>query len=145
MSDALKPIEAVERVMTRLYEAGRVDAAFGQPIERGGTTIIPCAEVAIGLGMGAGGGLSPTEDEGEAGGGGSGGGGGAKSRPVAAIIIDSSGVHVEPIVDVTKIGLALFTAAAFVLFWLARLLSSTRPADDDETPSLKALTKAVDA
>ena len=70
MSDALKPIEAVEQVMTRLYEAGRVDAAFDQPIERAGTTIIPCAEVAIGLGIRAGGGLSPTEGDGETGGGG---------------------------------------------------------------------------
>ena len=44
------------------------------------------------------------------GGGGGGGGGGAQARPVATITVGPNGVHVEPIVDVTKLGVAFFTA-----------------------------------
>jgi hypothetical protein len=40
------------------------------------------------------------------------------ARPVAVISVGPDGVDVEPVVDVTKLGLALFTAlgAMFLMF-----------------------------
>jgi uncharacterized spore protein YtfJ len=54
---------------------------------------------------------------------GSGGGGGGFSaaRPVAAISIGPDGVHVEPVVDVTKIGLALFTTLGAMALMLSKM------------------------
>jgi len=41
------------------------------------------------------------------------------SRPVAVIIAAPEGVRVEPVVDVTKIGLAALTAAGFMFgMWM---------------------------
>lgn len=54
-------------------------------------------------------------------GGGGGGGGGASGRPVAVISVSEEGVRVEPVVDVTKIALAFFTAFGSMFFMLARM------------------------
>jgi uncharacterized spore protein YtfJ len=60
-------------------------------------------------------GIAVTDEEGEGDiesdmtGGGGGGGGTSSGRPVAVISVGPDGVEVEPIVDVTKIGLALLT------------------------------------
>ena len=42
-------------------------------------------------------------------------------RPVAAIIINQEGVRVEPIVDVTKVGLAFLTTLGAVLITLFKV------------------------
>src|SRR5690606_19421305 len=93
----------------------RPEAVFAEPLTADGRTVIGAAEVLVGAGFGSGGGFGPAaegkEDKGpavsvEGGGIGAGVGGFAQSRPVAVIIIDQSGVRVEPVVDVTKIGLA---------------------------------------
>jgi uncharacterized spore protein YtfJ len=78
--------------------------------------VIPAAEVLSAMGFGMGSGSGPdVENEGSGGSGGGGGGGGRVfSRPVAAIIIQGDSVRVEPIVDVTKIALALFTTIGFM-------------------------------
>lgn len=65
----------------------------GESIVIGDNTIIPLVSVGFGFGAGSGSGKAP--DQGEGGGGGTGGGGGIK--PVALIVIDKDGVHVEPL------------------------------------------------
>ena len=109
--DAL--VTAVQRPLEKFMEAARVEAVVGAPIKHGDSLVIPTAEVfnAMGFGMGAG----QVKDEDDTGRGGGGGGGGqALSRPVAVIVMSPTGVRVEPVVDVTKIALAAFTAAGFI-------------------------------
>jgi uncharacterized spore protein YtfJ len=63
-----------------------------------------------------------------AGGYGAGGGGGGVStgRPVAAISIGPDGVHVEPVVDVTKIGLAFFTTLGAMALMFSNMRKASR-------------------
>ena len=112
-------VDPTGQALSQLVTTARADTVFGQPVERGDTTVIPCSEIAVGLGMGSGSG--PVDENGNATGGGSGGGGGARGRPVAAIIITKEGVRVEPIFDITRIVLASLTTGAFMLFWVGRL------------------------
>jgi uncharacterized spore protein YtfJ len=57
---------------------------------------------------------------------GGGGGGASSGRPIAVISVDEEGVKVEPIVDVTKIGLALFTTLGSMFFMLSRMRRASR-------------------
>lgn len=126
----------VEHALREAMATVRADSIFGQPVERGGTTVIPCAEVVIGMGLGGGGGSAPaaqsqgagevTGDQRAAGGEGYGGGGGGRGRPVAVIVVTADGVRVQPVLDVTRLALAGMTTGAFMAFWLARLASGTR-------------------
>ncbi len=63
----------------------------GEPITVEGNTLIPLVSVGFGFGVGGGEGEEPTRGTG----GGTGGGGGVK--PVAVIVINESGVSVEPV------------------------------------------------
>ena len=113
----------------RLFDAARPEAVFAQPVTVDGRTVIPAAEVLVGMGIGGGGGSSPASEgqaEGENAGMGAGGGGYAQSRPVAVIIIDGDGVRVEPVVDVTKLGLAAITVLGSMFFFLARMMRGSR-------------------
>jgi uncharacterized spore protein YtfJ len=130
--------QSVEQIMSQLVNVARADAVFGQPMERGNAIVIPCSEVSAGLGMGSGSG--PIDEKGNSTGGGYAVGGGARGRPIAAIIITSDGVRVEPIMDMTKIALAAFSTGAFMLFWLGRLSRGTR---SDKGPSFKHFKKAI--
>jgi uncharacterized spore protein YtfJ len=130
VDEPIDPAEAVfgvQDTLEKFIEIADVGRVFGAPIRRGDVTVIPTAEVLAGLGfgMGYGGGTTPAEDgetEQRGGGGGGGGGGRILSRPVAVIVVDPSGVRVEPIVDQTKIGLAALTAAGFILTTLFRMM-----------------------
>lgn len=107
--------EQVIEMVGRLHDAAKPEAAFSKPVTQGEYTVITAAEtsVSLGAGFGGGGGSSQEEESKEADqgfGGGGGGGGVATARPVAAITIGPNGVTVEPIVDATKIALAMFTA-----------------------------------
>lgn len=112
-------------VLDKLVATARAEAAFSQPVTQGEHTVITASEVYVGMGLGfgSGGGETPAETgedgktvgAGYGGGGGGGGGGTAAARPVAAIVISPNGVHVEPIVDVTKIALAFFTTLGAML------------------------------
>lgn len=131
-------------VFDKLIGTARPEAVFQPPIVTGDYAVITASEVSCGLGLGFGGGgtddleglksrhdVAPAEDQTDeglkgrhdvapSGGHGMGGGGGGFStgRPVAAISIGPDGVHVEPIVDATKLGLALFTAlGAMAMMW----------------------------
>ena len=134
-------------VLDKLFATARVDAVFSAPFTQGDRTIITAAEVGAGGGFGSGMGFgsgagrgargrrgpatadgqSPdAQAEGTGGGGGGGGGGGAMGRPVAAIIIDAEGVTVQPILDVTKITLALVTALGAMLVIYGRMLRGSK-------------------
>lgn len=65
--------------------------------------------------------LAPATPVGYGSGGGGGGGGFSFGRPVAAIIVNSQGVRVEPIVDVTKIALAFMTMLSSMFFLSSRM------------------------
>ncbi|MBI1299579.1 hypothetical protein GC175_32035 [bacterium] len=118
-------------VLNRLFEVAKPSAAFGEPIQKGEYTVITASETAMGLGLGTGAGSGTEElsaDEAkenaapESGsGGGGGGGGGGWSRPVAVISIGPKGVEVEPVVDVTKLGLAFFTMIGSAMFMLRKM------------------------
>ena len=131
---------SVEQVLGQLANAARVDAVFGQPIEREGATLIPCAEIAIGLGMGTGSG--PMDEQGRPTGSGGGGGGGGRGRPIAVVVMTRDGVRVEPVLDLTKIVLATFSTAAFILFWIGRL---SRLGRSGKGPSFSQLKRVIES
>ncbi|HEV2235993.1 MAG TPA: spore germination protein GerW family protein [Ktedonobacterales bacterium] len=140
---ATETIETVGR-------AARPDVVFGQPIERAGVTVIPCAEIVMGIGMGGGGGTSPATAPAEPSEGqGIGAGGGMQGRPVAAIVIAEGSVRIEPIVDATKVALAALTTMGFMAFWVARLVAAGRAPSASGTasrprmPTAAALARAL--
>jgi uncharacterized spore protein YtfJ len=117
-------------VLQRLFDVASVSAVYSEPVQSGEYTIITAAEVSIGMGVGQGVGSgteeeaataseSPTVSGGSGGGGG--GGGGGWSRPVAVISVGPGGVHVEPVVDVTKLGLAFFTMIGSAVFMMRKM------------------------
>ncbi|MBI3944003.1 MAG: hypothetical protein HY326_13380 [Chloroflexi bacterium] len=115
-----RSLEQGSQMLDKILAAARPGAVFGEPVKEGVYTIITACEVTSGGGFGSGMGSGPAQaGAGKAdistggaisSGGGMGGGGGAMSRPVATIIVGPDGVRVEPIVDVTKLGLAGITA-----------------------------------
>ena len=119
-------------MMEKLYQVAKPEAVFGEPLEVGEQVVLTASEVNVGMGVGFGIGGGPRPSPGgkkvpraenaEPGtpgmGGGGGGGGGAQGRPVAVIAVDETGVEVQPILDLTKIMLAFFTAlgSMFMMF-----------------------------
>ncbi len=93
-------MESVESLTkTTLDEIEKVlnaKAVVGEPISVEGATLIPLVSIGFGFGVGGGTGKSEEKAKGEGTGGGTGGGAGV--RPVAMIIVDKSGVRVEPII-----------------------------------------------
>ena len=81
-----KAVDEIERMLNS-------KTVVGEPIEMKGNTLIPLVNVGFGFGVGSGEG--DDEKRGKGHGGGTGGGGGVK--PVALIVINDEGVHVEPI------------------------------------------------
>ena len=121
-------MELIQNTMDEFLATADVHAVYGEPIEHGTTLIIPAAEVLCGMGFGVGSGRGGEGSSEGGSGSGSGGGGGGRvfSRPVAVVISDSDGVHVETVVDATKIALAALTAAGFMLGTLLRMLSARK-------------------
>ena len=137
------PIKSQEQaigLMEKLVDVAQPGAVYGEPVTIDDHTIITASEVSAGLGFGygIGGGTAPeseaVEEEPEAEvetehqeaatsgfGGGGGGGGGSMARPVAVISVGPEGVQVEPVVDVTKIALALFTMIGSIFVMGARM------------------------
>lgn len=119
-------VNMIQETMDAFLSAANVEAVYGEPVEKDDVVIIPSAEiVSLALfGVGTGYGINEEEENGEkqvGGGGGGGGGGRVLSRPVAVIIASSNGVRVEPVVDPTKIALALFTTIGFMFGMIARM------------------------
>lgn len=114
-------MESLFRWLDEFKGANMVRAAFGEPYEAGGRTIIPVARVMYGAGGGAGQGI---EGKGE----GSGLGQGGSAKPVAVVSVGSDGVQVHEIVDATAVSLTAMAVGALVLLlayrglgkWLGR-------------------------
>src|SRR5687768_4033846 len=114
----------------RLFNVAQPRAVYSEPLTAGEYTVITASEVTVsmGFGYGAGGGSSLDTDEGKApadanSGAGSGGGGGgfALGRPVAVISVGPQGVSVEPVVDVTKLGMAFINVLGGMLLMWGRM------------------------
>ena len=123
-------LNTMQTTLDRFLSAANVEAVYGQPVSQNENTVIPTAEVLsiVGFGLGSGGGSQGAAEDVNAGSGGGGGGGGrVLARPVAAIVISPTGVRVEPIVDVTKIVLAVFTTLGFMTALLTRMKSTKPP------------------
>src|SRR5262245_10528447 len=116
--DPTPGLNTIQTTLDKFLAAANVDAVYGSPMSQGEHVVIPAAEVVslVGFGLGLGGGSQHTTEAENTGGSGGGGGGGGRvlSRPVAIIILSPDGVRVEPIVDVTKIALAVFTTFGFM-------------------------------
>ena len=140
---AVKNQQQGQALLEKLVAVAQPGAVYGVPVTAGEYTLITASEVSVnvGFGYGMGGGSSgaqPASDEttGEetpqgkaeedAGFGGGGGGGGfSAGRPVAVLVIGPTGLHVEPVVDPTKIALAFFTTLGAMFFMFRRM--SRRP------------------
>ncbi len=114
----------LDQLVDRIGGRSGVQAVFGEPIERAGTTVIPVARVRwlVGAGMGSGpvAGGDPNVTAG-----GSGGGGGATSVPVGYIEIGPSGAAFHTIAEAYPSPLFLIAAgitAGMLLRGIARLL-----------------------
>ncbi|MBT8098718.1 MAG: sporulation protein YtfJ [Gammaproteobacteria bacterium] len=81
-----KSVDEIERMLN-------TKTVVGEPIKVESHTLIPLVNVGFGFGVGSGEGSDPQKGSGT--GGGTGGGGGVK--PVALVVINESGVRVEPI------------------------------------------------
>ena len=134
---AVKNQQQGHELLEKLVAVAQPGAVYGAPVTVGEYTVITASEVAanVGFAYGMGGGSgsaqpasgettgeeepqAKTEDTGFGGGIGGGGAGFSGGRPVAVVVIGPTGVHVEPVVDPTKIALAFFTTlgAMFVMF-----------------------------
>jgi uncharacterized spore protein YtfJ len=131
LPDPTSAANTVQTTLDKFLTAAHVEAVYGPPVSQGENLVIPAVEVLslVGFGLGLGGGSqSSTEAENTGGSGGGGGGGGRiLARPVAAIIMSPTGVRVEPIVDVTKIVLAVFTTFGFMAALFTRMSKPGRP------------------
>lgn len=131
-AQTLKSQEQVLATINRLFDVMQTRTLFSEPISAGDATIITASEVNVGMGvgfgtgMGEGEGAEEGEPKGSGGGVGGGGGGASMGRPVAAIIVDRNGVHVEPIVDVTKIAVVLFTALGAIFIARGKMRQAAR-------------------
>ena len=135
-SKAAEPLEpdqslnTMQTTMEKFLNAASVEAVYGPSVSQGENTVIPAAEVLsiAGFGFGSGSGSQgEVETQNTGSGGGGGGGGRVLSRPVAAIILSPTGVRVEPIVDVTKIVLAIFTTLGFMAAMFSRMSNPKPP------------------
>jgi uncharacterized spore protein YtfJ len=140
---AVKNQEQAAELMEKLLAVAQPGTVYSEPVTVGEHTVITASEVSasMGFGFGIGGGagtesaeaeaVSKDEPQGEKGeargfGGGGGGGGVSMGRPVAVISIGPEGVRVEPVVDATKIALAVLTTAGTMLIMLGKMIKASR-------------------
>ncbi len=136
---AVKTQEQSKEVVEKLFAVTQPGAVYSEPVMDGDYTVITTSEVSVGMGFGYGvGGDSapepaqgqtesadePGADEGASGLGSR--GGVSMERPVAVISIGPEGVRVEPVRDVTKMGLALLTTAGAMLMMLGKMRKASR-------------------
>jgi len=121
-------------------DALTVSRVFGVAYERDGALVIPVAKVMGGTGSGFGGGAvggsggrglrpegaSEHGPRGEGEGSGGGGGFGVRVRPIGVYVVDDSGVHWRPSIDVNRMILGGQAVAIVVSLVLARVLRRRR-------------------
>ncbi len=95
----MKDIENLfDKAVVEIENMLNTKKVVGDPITVEGNTLIPL--VNLGFGFGVGGGQNTDPKKGPGHGGGTGGGGGVK--PVAVVVVNESGVRVEPIKSPTS-------------------------------------------
>jgi len=105
-------------------DALHVRRVFGEAYERDGRTVIPVAKILGGTGSGSGGATADGSGPGgESGGYGIGGGFGVHVRPVGVYVIDATGVHWKPAVDVNRVVLGGQVAGGLLGMSLLMLLT----------------------
>jgi uncharacterized spore protein YtfJ len=107
-------------LLDRLAEAASVRKAFGDPVERDGSLIIPVARVISGGGGGEG--TAPGEEQGE----GAGGGYGMIVRPVGVFVVRDGDVTWQPALDITRIVLGGQAIAVVALITIRSILRRRR-------------------
>lgn len=119
---------AADRIIEQLIEriSGRtgVRAVFGEPVERGDSTVVTVSRVRWFFGAGAGSAGTPGDDD-ESAGSGSGGGGGVVADPVGYLEMGPAGVRFRPIMGLPPNPIAIFAvglSVALILNAIARLL-----------------------
>ena len=136
----VKSQEEAIGLVGKLFAVAKPSAVFSEPVSIGEHTIITASEVKVGMGYGLGGGSwtasgplseealaeGEEEDLGHGFGNGGGGGGASGGRPVAAIVVGPHGVRVDPIVDLTKLGIAFLTTLGAMFVALNRLRRVSR-------------------
>lgn len=128
--DPNRALNTMQNTLDKFLSSANVEAVYGPSVSEGEYTVIPAAEVLsiVGFGLGSGGGSQgAAADENEGSGSGGGGGGRVLARPVAAIVLSPAGVRVEPVVDVTKIVLAVFTTLGFMVAMFTRMSGTRQP------------------
>ena len=108
--------ELLERVGQTVGDKAHVSSVFGEPVERGGLTVIPVAKARFGFGGGGGSGSSAGEE-----GSGGGGGGGASVTPIGYIEVRDDSAEFKRISTSTDL-LALVAAASLAALAVKRLL-----------------------
>ncbi|MCX5971397.1 MAG: spore germination protein GerW family protein [Coprothermobacterota bacterium] len=131
MSEIVEPtLQPIERMLEKMS----VDTVFGPPVKEGDLTLIPVAEYAVGFAFGNCSCPSgekccqPVDQDGEASelpveckecnSGGGGGGGMGRVVPRGFIKISAEGASYEPIINPTRIAIALFAMIGWSAFWL---------------------------
>lgn len=107
--------ELLERIAHTVGDNARASTIFGDPVERGGVTVVPVAKARFGFG---GGGGSGAREEGEGGGGG--GGGGVAVSPIGFIEVRDNSAEFKRISTPRDL-LALVAAASIALLAVRRL------------------------
>jgi len=101
-------------------DALSVRRVFGEAYERDGAQVIPVAKVLGGTGAGYGSGSLADDGAAEHDGEGGGGGFGVRVRPVGVYVVDESGVHWHPALDLNRVilgGQAVGAIAVLALAW----------------------------
>lgn len=111
---AEQPRTLVERIAGAFVQTRAASAVFGEPVERGDTTVIPVAKARWGFGGGAG--RSPRASDSDTG---YGGGGGMMASPIGYIVIRSGTAEFRPIPNPLQF-LLPFAAGALAGLLLAR-------------------------
>ena len=122
---ATGPQDAIlDKLVEKVGGKANVKAVFGEPIERGGKTVIPVAKIRWGFGGGAGTGTSEAEG-GPQTGSGSGAGGGVTAEPIGYLEIGEEGAAFKPIAPPYPSPLFLIAAgitSALIVRAFARLI-----------------------
>lgn len=119
-------LEDLQKRFADMQTKAGVQAAFGEPIQLDGRTVIPVASVQYGFGMGGG---TARGKDGEREPSGGGGGGGARVEPIALVESVDGRIKVLPIINVTRIVAIAAFVAAWAIFWgtrTARVIAARR-------------------
>jgi uncharacterized spore protein YtfJ len=114
--------------LRELQERATAKAAFGEPIQAAGRTVIPVASVAWFGGYGRGKPLAKMPPVGTPGQEGESSGRrlriASRVRPLAVVEVSDDGVRLRRVTDTTAIVLGAFAMAAWNVFWVALTLRS---------------------